>query len=112
MSCTSEEHLLDGIEEEDDLGVLFNSSLKFGNHISKIVHKANRLLGLIKRTFSHLEPQMLRLLYTTLITPHLDYACVVWNPYQLDDIRALEQVQRLELVQHFSIFHIMIDLWH
>ena len=58
MSCTSEEHLLDGIEEENDLGVLFNSSLKFGNHISKIVHKANRLLGLIKRTFSYLEPQI------------------------------------------------------
>ena len=31
MSCTSEEHLLDGIEEENNLGVLFNSSLKFGN---------------------------------------------------------------------------------
>ena len=46
MSCTSEEHQLDGIEEENDLGVLFNSSLKFGNHINKIVHKANRLLGL------------------------------------------------------------------
>ena len=28
--------------------------------------------------------------------PHLDYAyaCVVWNPYQSGDIRALEQVQR------------------
>ena len=50
MSCTSEEHQLDGIEEEDDLGVLFNSSLKFGNYINKIMHEANRLLGLIKRT--------------------------------------------------------------
>ena len=57
------------------------------------MHEANRLLGLIKRTFSYLEPQMLRLLCTTLIRPHLDYACVVWNPYQSGDIRALEQVQ-------------------
>ena len=89
MSCTSEEHQLDGIEEENDLGVLFNSSLKFGNHINKIVHKAKRLLGFIKRTFSYLEPQMLRLLYTALIRPHLDYACVVWNPHQSGDIRAL-----------------------
>ena len=68
MSCTSEKHQLDGIEE-NDLGVLFNSSLKFGNHINKIVHKANRLLGLIMRTFSYLEPQMLRLLHITLIRP-------------------------------------------
>ena len=106
MSCTSEEHLLDGIEEENDLGVLFISSLKFGNHISKIVHKANRLLGLIKRTFSYLEPQMLRLLYTTLIRPHLDYACVVWNPYQLGDIRALEQVQRRVTRTCPTLFHL------
>ena len=41
MSCTSKEHQLDGIEAENDLGVLFNSFLKFRNHINKIVHKAN-----------------------------------------------------------------------
>ena len=82
MPCTSEEDQLDGIEEDNDLGVLFNASLKFGSHINKIVHKANRLLGLIKRTFCYLEPQMLRLLYITLIRQHLDYAWVVWNPYQ------------------------------
>ena len=58
---------------------------------------------------------MLRLLYATLIRPHLDYACMVWNRYQPGDIRALEQVQRrvtIESVQHFSMFHIMIGLWH
>ena len=37
---------------------------------------------------------MFRILYTTLIRPHLDYASVVWNPYQLGHIRAIEKVQR------------------
>ena len=88
------ERVEERVEEDRDLGVLFSHSLKFGDHIKMIVHKANslRLLGLIKRSFSYLELQMLRLLYTTIIRPHLDYACVVWNPYQFGDI--LEQVQR------------------
>ena len=73
-------HQLIRVEEEKDLGVLFSSTLKFSHHIKEIVHKVNRLLGLIKRTFKFLEPQMLRNLYTTLIRPHLDYACVIWNP--------------------------------
>ena len=30
------------IEEENDLGTLFHSSPKFGDHINKIAHKANR----------------------------------------------------------------------
>ena len=50
------------VEEEKDLGVLFSSTLKFSNHIKQIVHKSNRLLGLIKRTFAYLEPQMLRII--------------------------------------------------
>ena len=37
---------------------------------------------------------MFRILYTILIRPHLDYASVVWNPYQLGHIRAIEKVQR------------------
>ena len=37
---------------------------------------------------------MLHNLYTALIRPHLEYACVIWNPYQLGDIRTLEWVQR------------------
>ena len=58
------------------------------------MHKANRLLRLIKRTFNFLEPQILHNLYTALIRPHLDYACVIWNLYQLGDIRTLEHIQR------------------
>ena len=85
-------HQLIRVEEEKtwDLGVLFSSTLKFSHHIKEIVHKANRLLGLIKRTFEFLEPQMLLHLYTALIRPHLNYTCVIWNPYQLGDIRILE----------------------
>jgi len=55
---------------------------------------------------------MLRLLYTSLIRPHLDYALVIWNPYQLGDIHLLEQVLE-ELPDKSSssrIFHITKDL--
>ena len=34
---------------------------------------------------------MLCNLYTALIRPHLDYACVVWNPYQLGAIKTLQR---------------------
>ena len=49
---------------------------------------------------------MLRILYTTLIRPHLDYACVVWNPYQSGDIRILEQVQRRATRVCSSLMHL------
>ena len=82
------------VQAECDLGVTFASNLTFNKHISNIVRRANILIGIIKRTFSYLDQSMFRTLYTTLIHPHLDYASVVWNPYQLGHIRAIEKVQR------------------
>ena len=94
MSYPDRLHQLIRVEEEKDLGVLFSSTLKFSHHVREIVHKANRLLRLTKRTFNFLEPHILHNLYTALIQPHLDYACVIWNQYQLGDIRTLERIQR------------------
>ena len=40
------------VNEEKDLGVLIDCNLKFHSQCSAVVNKANRLLGLIKQTFS------------------------------------------------------------
>ena len=52
---------------------------------------------------------MLRSLYTSLIRPHLDYASIIWNPYQLSDIRLLEQVQRRVTQQVFQLKDLPYD---
>ena len=80
--------------EEQDLGVLFTPNLKFSEHISKITHKANCVVGIIKRSFSCLDKAMFRTLYVTMVCPRLEYASQIWNPYLIRDIQALEKVQR------------------
>ena len=36
----------------------------------------------------------MRLLYTSLVRPHLDYASNIWNPYLLEDMHTIEKLQR------------------
>ena len=36
---------------------------------------------------------MLRTLYTSLVCPHLDYACAVWYLFHLGDMRTIEKIQ-------------------
>ena len=89
----------DGIEiqecsEERALGVTFSSNFKFSKHINLSIMKTNRMVGIIKRTFLHLTPTVFCILYISLVRPHLDYASIIWNPYLLMDVRALEAVQR------------------
>ena len=79
---------------ERDLGVLFTSDLKWKAHIHEITSKANRILGRLKRTFAVADVESIRLLYVSLIRPHLEFAVPVWSPYFKTDIEALERVQR------------------
>jgi len=94
--------------EEFDLGVTFTTDLKFTHHINTVtvICKVSKMIGIIYRTFNMLTPHTLRLLYTSLVRPHLDFACVVWQPYLLKDIRALEAVQRraTRLLSTFDLF--------
>ena len=67
---------------EKDLGISVDSELKFENHIMDKVKKANRILGLIKRSFSYLNFESFLLLYKSLIRSQMEYAQTVWIPYK------------------------------
>ena len=89
----AELHQIRTIDKENDLGITFSHDFKFRTHIHKIVQKANRVLGVIKRTFKYLDPDIMHLLYASLVRPHLDYASI-WNPYLLEDVCTIEKIQK------------------
>ena len=48
---------------------------------------------MIRRTFTYMDGQLMKELYTALVRPHLEYGNVVWHPYLRKDIDMLEAVQ-------------------
>ena len=56
--------------------------------------RANHLLGMIRRSFKFPKTKILRLLYCSLVRPHLEYAISSWRPYLEKDIDKIEKVQR------------------
>ena len=93
------DYLMDGqqiprCENQDYLGVTINHKLSWKPHITKIKNKANRTLGLIRRTL-HAAPQQVRKqAYEARVRPTLEYATCAWAPHTKLDIQAVEQVQR------------------
>ena len=68
------------VEEETDLGVTFNSSFDFGNHISASIAKAKRIMAWLSRIIISREPDLMIRLYKAMIRPHLEYCTQVWAP--------------------------------
>ena len=85
---------IETVLHEKDLGVIIDNNLKFNSHIDASINKANKIMGLIRRTFDFLDVKTFRALYTALVRPIVEYGQAVWSPYHIGDIRRLESVQR------------------
>ena len=84
------------IEEQKDLGVIVDNKLKFMPHIQAMVNKANRNLGIIKRTLRYLDKSGVFFcccffnLYKAIVRPHIEYASTVWSIIYKKDCISLE----------------------
>ena len=63
--------------------------------IDLICRKAKQKLGFIYRQFPCSPSQVVTNVYKQLLLPQLDYCSSVWDPYQKNQINALESVQFL-----------------
>ena len=68
-------------ELEKDLGVNVDTSLKFSQHVEIQVNKANRLLGLVRRSFVYLDSQTMKMLFIAIVRPHLELGNIAWSPF-------------------------------
>ena len=85
---------IQNVDNEKDLGVIFDNKLKFHNHIISKVNIANRNLGIIKKTFIYMNKRMFLNSFKSLIRPHLEYYSIIWNPRYKKDTILLENVKR------------------
>ena len=71
-----------------------HSNAKPSKQCVEAAKRANRILGMTKRTIVSREQDVVLRLYKSLVRPHLEYCVQAWSPYLRQDIDTLEQVQR------------------
>ena len=64
---------------ERDMGVQVDMDFRFLQYLETQINKANRLLGLIRRSYEHLDAKSMQLLFVALVRPHLEFGNVVWS---------------------------------
>ena len=74
------ENNLSAVDKHKHLGIWIESSLRRDANINYIVSKANRVLGLIRKTFGSKDPVPIKT------------AFIVWNPYLVKHIHSIESI--------------------
>ena len=84
---------LEFTEMEKDLGIHVDNKLRLRNHAEIAAAKANKILGLIRRSYEYLDAVSLKSLYTSLVRPHLEYGHTIWPLNYKMDLTLVENVQ-------------------
>ena len=87
-------HTLESVPGSKYLGVHVSKDLSWNDHIQQTSAKASRSVGFLRRNLRGCPQDVKAQAYTTLVRPVLEYASTVWDPYTLQQIYALERVQR------------------
>ena len=82
------------VPQTRDLGIVLCDDLSPTLHINEIVSKAHKRAMLIARSFISRDVSLLIRAYLTYVRPLLEHNSVIWSPYTIKDIVAIESVQR------------------
>ena len=92
LGQNSPPHIIEKTLVERDLGIMIANDLKWIHQIDKAVQAAKAIISQIRNSFTYFDAERVRLLYVSLIRPHLEYAVPVWSPYLKGDIENIENV--------------------
>lgn len=82
-------------DEMRDLGVMMDPKLTFRSHIEHIKKKADSVLAFVKREcYKTFDTNVAKLLYGALVRSHLEFANVIWSPYQVTYKNIVESTQK------------------
>lgn len=87
-------HTLEVVENAKYLGVTISSDGTWDNHIRNTISKANKILGLLRRSLKIDSTSVKNQAYLAYVRPLLEYASSTWDPHTAKNISSLEAVQR------------------
>lgn len=77
-----------------DLGITMSSDCSFKTHIVNLCAKVRSLTGWILRTFIARDKETMKVLWSSLVRPHLDYCSQLYAPQKIGEMTLLENLQR------------------
>ena len=92
---TSDSSVLLPVNQVTDLGISVSNNLSWSPHIAAIALKARLKAGWVLSVFRTRLPDIMLMLFKSMVRSLGEYCCPLWNPVKISDIQELESVQKV-----------------
>lgn len=92
--CNCDNVEINGCKSIKYLGIFLDSHMRWDIHINYVTKKLRSFLGRFKKFIQIYKERELRILYNSLIEPHINYGIVAWGGATNNYVNQLEIVQK------------------
>ena len=96
------------------LGVILDEHLTFDEHVTYIITKALKKLGILRRAHEYLNMNTKILLYKSLVLPHLDYCDLIYMCTTEENLQRLQYIQNCacRIILRADIYTSVTEMHH
>ena len=104
---------LECVEEFDLLGIVIDKHLTWKSHLNKISNKVSKVIGIMSKLRISVPQNILRIVYTSLVLPHLTYGLLIWGfeHHRLFKLQK-KQSEQLHLANTMPIPSLCLNSWN
>ena len=89
------EEIIEEKESLRDLGVIMTNDCSFSNHVDLVCSKVRQKSGWIFRTFKNRQAWFLKMIWKSLVQPHVDYCSQLYFPHISSQMQKIEKLQQV-----------------
>ena len=94
MNIFMKDCLINRVQVTKFLGVMIDEALNWKSHILYIKTKLSKNIAILYKTKNYFEPNVLRMLYCSLILPYLLYCIEIWGNTYKTNLQSLVITQK------------------
>jgi hypothetical protein len=99
----SEEYVIERVWKAKYLGLVIDCNLKFEEHAKYVENKAVNVAGVLWKMRRMLSTETKKLIYKTLLEPHLNYLVTVWGSASDSTIKSVQVMQNRAIRNVYSL---------
>src|SRR5688572_4223251 len=113
LSVTVDDIKLENVTSAKFLGVIIEKNLNWAEHIHTVENKISKTIGILYKLGKILDKSILKLLYSSLILPYLQYCTMIWASGYPSKLKKLITLQKRAIrgINGVGRFHRSTDLF-